>query len=93
MTTPAPWSVVDAVTAALAAATVVLTGVGLGVGLLALWGYRDIRRTAVQRAEAEARRVAEAVAAREIGAFLDKQGTGTDISQAYQDQSPWQEPG
>lgn len=83
-----PWSVVDVVTVALAAAAVILTGVAIIVGILAFWGYRDIRTMAARRAEAEARRVAVDVAAREMQAFLDKLGAGADISAAYRDPPP-----
>ncbi len=82
---PTPWTVVDAVTVVLAAATVILTGVAILVAVVAFWGYRDIRKVTVERAEAEARRIAEDVAAREMRAFLDKASTGPDISVAYQD--------
>lgn len=85
---PPPWTAIDLVTAALAAATVVLAAVALGVALFAVWGYRDIRRASVRAAELEARRTAEDVAARQMRAFLDKQGAGTDISSAYEDKSP-----
>ena len=96
-------TLIDAVAVALAAATLVVTGVGVFVAILAAWGYRDLRNSAVsraefvahalmkeaiQRAEDEARRVAGDIAAREMRAFLDKQCGDADISAAYQDRKP-----
>lgn len=63
----------------------VLTGVAIGIGALAFWGYRDIRAAAARAAEAEGRRVAEEVAIREIRAYLDKIAAGEDIAAAYRD--------
>lgn len=80
------WTAIDLVTAALGAATLVLTGVAVIVAIGAWIGYRNIRRASVQAAETEARRIAEEIAAREMRAFLDKHVEGPDISQGYRDE-------
>jgi hypothetical protein len=89
----APWTAVDVVTVALGCASLILTALAVFLGVLAIWGYRDIKAASIRAAETEARRVAEDVSAREMRAFLDKQGAGADISAAYQDRPPWQQPG
>jgi hypothetical protein len=93
----AHWTAVDAVTIALAAATVVLAGVGVGAAFVAWWGYRDIKaatmasaRETLAQAEADARKIAEQVAASEIRAYLDGLNTpqpsgAEDISTSYQE--------
>ena len=78
-------TVVDAVTFALAAATVSLAVLAIVIGMLAFWGYRDIKAAATRAAKIEAQRVAEEVAIREIRTYLDKVGSGEDISSAYRD--------
>lgn len=75
-------------TAALGVATVMLGAVALGLGLLAFWGYREMRKAAINAAEREACRTAEDVAARQMQAFLDKQERAPDISQAYEVKPP-----
>lgn len=69
----------------LGAAAVILTGVAIGVAILAFLGYRDIKAAAIRAAKIEGRRVAEDAAAREMRAFLDKQSPSPDISTAYRD--------
>lgn len=85
MAPPAPWTVVDVVTVALAVATLMLGALAIFIGVLAAWGYRDIKEAALKKAEEGAREVATDVAARSMQAFLDKQATSPDISEAYRD--------
>ena len=69
----------------LGAASIILTGVAIVLGIFAVWGYRDIRAAAIKAAETEGRRAAEDVAMKEIRAYLDKAAGGEDISAAYKD--------
>lgn len=80
---PGGW--IGGVEIVLGAAAVILTGVAIGVAILAFWGYRDIRAAAIKAAEIEGRRAGEEVAMKEIRAYLDKMAAGEDISAAYRD--------
>lgn len=96
----AAWGQVEIVTAVLGAAAIVLAGVGIGIAILAAWGYRDIKaatmasaRETLAQAEADARKIAEQVAASEIRAYLDGLNTpqpsgAEDISTSYQEPPP-----
>lgn len=68
----APFTVVDAVTIAFGSATVALTCVAIGLGVAAFFAYRDIKASLLKVAETTARQVAEDVAARQLGAYIDR---------------------
>lgn len=88
----APMSVIDAVTVAFGAATVVLAVVAIGLAVGGWFVYRDIRINAQKvaatiakaTAETEARVTAEIVALREISAYMKITGVATEnVSAAY----------
>lgn len=84
----APWTEIDVVTVALGCASLILTALAVFLGVLAIWGYRDIKAGSVRAAKIEATRVAEDIAARTMRAIedkLDNASPGADISTAYQD--------
>lgn len=54
----------DVATIALAAATVVLTGVGVFVAIVAVWGYKEIREASIRAAIRTARETARKVSAK-----------------------------
>jgi len=64
----------DVATITLAAATVVLTGVGVILAIAAIWGYKEIKATLINVAESKAEAVAkdkaEVVAARAIADWI-----------------------
>ncbi|MCG8562674.1 MAG: hypothetical protein MI824_22985 [Hyphomicrobiales bacterium] len=53
------WSYKDFVTISLTVVTVVLAALGLGIALLAIWGYAQIEKLAGQKAEEVAKKAAE----------------------------------
>jgi hypothetical protein len=56
------WNQLDTLAVILSALGAILTALGIGIALLALWGYTSIRDEVVKRAETVASGVAEAVA-------------------------------
>jgi biotin transporter BioY len=56
------WNQLDTLAVILSALGAILTALGIGIALLALWGYTSIRDEVVKRAETVAAGVAEAVA-------------------------------
>ena len=93
-------SVVDAVTIAFSAATVILAAIAIGLAVAGWFAYRDIRINARKTAaaiakataEMEARKVAEVVAVREIRAYIEFSGlSAEDLSAAYRDEPPQQD--
>lgn len=86
---PPPWTVVDVVTVAFGCATVVLTGVAIGLGVLAWFAYRDIKASLLKIAETTARQVAEDVAGRQLGAYIDRNPEGGEGAvEAYREPGP-----
>jgi hypothetical protein len=71
----APWDGPAVVTVVLAAATLVLGAVAIGVALLAVWGYTTLREHAANVARKTASETAESTATRAITAWLDRLGT------------------
>ena len=85
----APFTVIDAVTVAFACATVVLTGVAIGLGVVAWFAYRDIKASMLTVAEATARSVAEDVAARQLGAYIGRDRDENEGAvEAYRERGP-----
>lgn len=82
-----PWDGPAVVTIALTVATIVLAAVGVGVALLAIWGYTALREHAERTAEAAADRAAD----RKVGQLLrewglsnaEDSGSGEEVAQAY----------
>jgi hypothetical protein len=78
---PSGWEYKDLITIILTALAVILAGLAISIGLLAIWGYNTIRDAAVRAAETRvdvalagaedmARSIAESVAARAAEAAL-----------------------
>jgi len=68
----APWDGPAVVTVALAAATLVLAAVAIGVALLTIWGYTTLREHAENIAKNAASETAETVAIRSTLAWLER---------------------
>ncbi len=85
----APFTVIDAVTIAFACATVILTGVAIGLAVVAWFAYRDIKASMLKIAESTARDVAADVAARQLGAYIGRHEDESDGAvEAYRELDP-----
>lgn len=84
-----PWDGPAIATVALAAATLILAAVALGVGLLAVWGYATLREHAENiariAADAAARPAADEAAKRVVSAWLSAPdgADGDAVANAY----------
>jgi len=85
-----PWDGPAVATVALTAAAVVLASVGIGVGLLAVWGYTTLREHAARVAEQAAAEAAGLAADRQVQQLLrdwglsPQPGAGEDVARAYE---------
>lgn len=86
---PIGWEPFDVASILLAAAAVVVTGVGVAVAVLTFMGWRNIKDAAidasVKASVEEAASKAERAAARTVSAYLEMSGEGRDYSGAYPD--------
>jgi hypothetical protein len=83
----APWDGPAVATVALSAATIVLAAVGIGVGLLAVWGYTTLREHAGNIANEAAAKAADArvqILLKEWGFSEGAEDTGEAIAKAYE---------
>jgi hypothetical protein len=86
-----PWDGPAVVTVVLTVATVVLAAVGIGVALLAVWGYATLREHAGNIAKVEAVKAAAEAADARVQAMLREWGRGgppppdgQGVAQAYE---------
>lgn len=84
---PIGWEPFDLASILLAAAAVVVTGVGIAIAFLAFLGWQNIKQAAidasVEASVKEARDKAEQAAAKTAMAFLEMSGESRDYSGAY----------
>lgn len=87
-----PWDGPAVATVALACAAIVLAAVGVGIGLLAVWGYTTLREHATNVAERVAETAAERAADRKVQRLLRDWGlpaegdSGEEVAKAYENE-------
>lgn len=85
-----PWDGPAVATVALTAAAIILAAVGVGVGLLAIWGYTTLREHAANVAERAAEAAADEAADRRVQRLLKDWGlssdgeAGEEVAKAYE---------